>query len=597
MRGKLNHKKSCLHPAGILLLLIMVSCLTGKINVSAEEDAIPGDDAAQSSGMTQDSTEQTTLSGRDGDIAINGISIGTAKAGQTVSIKFTINGQTNDSGKYKVDRIKQVYPDIGDDFPAVSNDEAYKIVSGTSSTLQCEYSLLLKDSLETGYVNIPFCIIYTKSASAGSTKKYDSEYQVQKKITFKVTAVRKSTTTKKITGDNSDVSLKVQQNPTAEAGKAYALQFQAVSRKYNIKSVVPVMDDTFPFQSTSEAYKTISGHGKSVACKYDFQVKKDISTGYTPVTFEVTYMKSGVSCKVQKKIQVELQGKKKKKASGQKNKKHSAPRFMVTGYQTDPGKISQNQDFSLTVYLKNTSNETVKNVKLTLTSEDGKLLPRGGTNTSYLSRIAAGQSTSVVFPMHSDMELEAKPYQITVSSEYENGNDTAYTGSDELSIPVYLKDQIIISDVTQPKKFTVGSDGTLKCSLNNIGFGSIQRVIVKVKGKDFTASKKYVGKLKAGEGKKLKISLHADQMTPESENGDSKIIVTYLNEKGEKVRYVQKTKIIVYKEAVEDLKLSTKSKSSKHTVPVSVICFAGLILIAGMGVFMMDHRKKWEEMS
>lgn len=104
----------------------------------------------------------------------------------------------------------------------------------------------------------------------------------------------------------------------------------ASSKKYAIKSVVPVIDNNFPFASTTDAYKVIRSAGtRNLSCSYNFKVKNNVSTGYQGVVFRIGYLKNGQAVTEDKTVNIELKGK------TQKNKadkgKKSTPRVMVSG--------------------------------------------------------------------------------------------------------------------------------------------------------------------------------------------------------------------------------------------------------------------------
>lgn len=538
------------------------------------------------------------LEGNSSDVSISGVSISGGKAGGKVTVQFTVSGNTNSKKQYAVDSIERVYPVLNDAFPFVMNDEAYRVTSGSGNSLQCSYSFTAKDNLETAYYLTGFTVVYSRKGINGSTKTYDSEYCVNKSISVKLTA-KKNAANPEATADTAaqdgDISLKMKNNPYGSYGGSCRVAFTAYSSQYLITSVVPVIGENFPFESTSDAYKVIRSKGqKKLSCDYNFRVKENVTTGYQAVSFQITYKKNGVSATATKMINVQLKGKKdKKSASGKK----STPRVMVTGYTTDVKKIIPNSKFCLTLQIKNNSSKTVSNVKFTLSTANGEFLPVSGASTAYVDSIGAKQTISIRFLMKASAGLGAKSYPITVKAEYEDGDAQAYDSQDNVSIPITLEDRISLTDVMPPDMLSVGGSGELSFSINNQGRGSLNNVTVLCKGDGIECEKAFVGNIASGATGYANVMLNGTEATPEDSDGECTIVIKYENASGESRVYKEKTYIYVMEESMDDMGMMDEEgmemeESQSGGVSKPVIVIGILVVVIIVVIVILKIRKK-----
>ncbi len=564
--------------------------------------AAQADDAVTpSEGVTTDGTPAgDMLEGNASDISVSGVKVSGNKAGGKVTIQFTVTGNKNSKKHYEADSVSRVYPVLNDTFPFSMDDEAYKVINGTGNTANCSYTFKAKDNLDTGYYMTGFTVVYTRKSIDGKTKDYDSEYYVTKNMNVKLNATKpKATATPEITPDTSsldeDVSLQMKGTPYGSYGSSCSVAFTAKSSKYNITSVVPVVDSNFPFESNTDAYKVYRSHGtKSLSCKYNFQVKDNVTSGYQGVTFKITYKKNGTTVTASKTVNVELKGKKNENKS--KDGKKSTPRVMVAGYTTDVKKVLPNEKFTLTIQIKNNAPKAVQNVKFTLSTANGEFLPVSGASTAYVDSIPAKGMVNLVFKMKANANLGAKSYPITVKAEYEDAKADSYNSQDNVSIPVTLKDRIKLSDVTPPDMLAVDGTGDLTFSLNNMGVGSLNNVTVSCKGKDFSCEESYVGNIAAGATGYADVVLTGTSATPDDSDGECTIVIKYENASGESKVYKEKTNIYVssedYSDAGADGDMMDEDAGTQKKMPVIPIVIGVVVVVIVIIVVVRIVRKK-----
>jgi hypothetical protein len=515
-----------------------------------------------------------------------------------------VTGNKNNKKHYDIESIEKIYPVLNDSFPFVMDNEAYRVTNGNGGSVNCSYTFKAKDNLETAYYMAGFTVVYTRKSADGVVKAYDSEYSLNKSINVKITGKPKATekpADKQETAKDADISLQMKNDPYGVYGGSCSVAFTAGSRNYKIKSVVPVIDNNFPFESTTDAYKVVrSGGTKSLSCSYHFKVKNNVSTGYQGVVFRIGYVKNGQDVTEDKTVNVELKGKAKEKTNAKG--KTSTPRVMVSGFTTDVKTVHPNAKFLLTLELRNNASQTVHNIKLTMSTENGEFLPLSGASTAYLDSIAAKSTAKVSFWMKAAASLSSKSYQVTVKTEYEDGKASGYNAEDHVSIPVVQKDRISLTEVTPPDMLSVGGTGDLSFSINNLGGGALNNVSVICKGKEISCEKSFVGNIAAGATGYATVTLNGDQATPDDSDGECMIIVKYENASGQTKKYTEKTNVFVSEDMgdadmpADDGMDETQTKkglplAAKIGIGVAVL----VVVIIIIRIIVKKKRKKKEE--
>lgn len=128
-------------------------------------------------------------------------------------------------------------------------------------------------------------------------------------------------------GADTDIVISNVNMDGQQAGEKVTVAFRAGTdngnRNYkvtNITKIVPVLDESFPFETDNEAYKVINASGASVDASYSFTAKENLETGYYPVTFSITYDRQAedgtvTTYYVIKSISVKIQAKEESESS------------------------------------------------------------------------------------------------------------------------------------------------------------------------------------------------------------------------------------------------------------------------------------------
>lgn len=554
----------------VLGFLLLISTGLWSIGASAEET-----DTAE--------TNEESISGKDTDIELGSLKVSDSQAGKYTDVSFTLTGTENADKKYEVTVIEKVWIDREtDNFPLTSDGNTYKVTSGNQKNLECTYKLKLKDNLESGYYKIYFYVLYQRKATGGSTKNYTQDYVIRKSVDIKVE--NESVKSDEIKAENDDIFITMKNSPRARYGGSCRILFTAESKKYLIQSVVLVMDKKSPFQSNSQAYKVNAGNKKKLDCRYNLKVKEDVKTGYYSADFEIHYEKDGKEVKLTKSIQVYLQGKVQKK-NAEKKGEVSVPRVMVTERKLNKEKIYPGDIFMISLRIRNTSEETLRNMKYTISSENGEFISVNGVNSQFVPSIPSGGTDELLFRLQANLELTSKSYQICLFAEYEDEKANGYETTDYVTIPIVVKDKLAINDIRKPEKLTVGSDGNVTFSINNVGENSVRNVSAKLTGDDFVSEKAFVGKIAAGASGYADIYVKGLKQSDLNSGKNATILISYVNGSGEKKSYIKKIKLTVSEEVPEDLISITESdqEEEKNQMPKQMIALVAILACFGIG--------------
>lgn len=193
----------------------------------------------------------------------------------------------------------------------------------------------------------------------------------------------------------------------------------------------------------------------------------------------------------------------------------SVPRVMLAGFASSPTDVVAGQDFSVSFTLLNTSKRTrVQNIKVSLTSGEGAaFLPANGSASMFIDRISAGDDSIQTMAFHSLPSLEEKPYQMTLTVEYEDAVANAYQSTEMVSVQVK---QGIRADTSapqvMPEMIQVGQDASVTFNIHNQGKTKLYNAKAVVKdGQPVTGAEMFIGTIEPGSSGAVDMLVHADE--------------------------------------------------------------------------------------
>ncbi|MGC4018958.1 MAG: CARDB domain-containing protein [Muricomes sp.] len=183
-----------------------------------------------------------------------------------------------------------------------------------------------------------------------------------------------------------------------------------------------------------------------------------------------------------------------------------------------------------------------------------------------------------------------KPYSISMSMRYEDGNAAQYESSSSLAIPVKQSARFEFSDLEiAPEAVAVGEEANITCSLYNTGRIKLYNVKATFQGEGIDAKEVFIGNVDSGATGSIDGIVTATQET----QGDQKykMVVTYEDESG-KVSTTEKefTMQIMPAQAPVDMSQMTDVPAQKGLPIVPII--VGVVIIAGIVIAVIVIRRK-----
>lgn len=440
-------------------------------------------------------------------------------------------------------------------------------------------------------------------------------------------------------GKNSDIGISVTQSIKGQAGKPVSIEFVLVSSNpevIKLKDVYPVIDTTFPFETSGDAYKVVSagadlGLQAQLGASFAMTARSDLETGYHSIRFVGEYTKIAADGTAQdfyviKTINIYFgepatESSSSSKKSTNKNSttesddddsssyssynsydsevgESAAPKLVITGYDTTPEKIMAGEVFTLTIHIQNTSKTTnVCNGKFLIGNEAGTFLPTSGSSAVFVESIPAGETGDLEIEMKTSADLAQKNYMLVVKGDFDDGKGNAFTSSDNLSVPVYQEVKLGVTDVSMtPGAIGIGAEGSLMFTINNQGTAGVYNVNVSVKDDAVVAEESYVGNI-AGSASAY-ASLNVIGQQDNSDSGTIKIQISYEDTEGNTGTIEQDIACLVG-EGIEYQALDGFDESDDYEEydewPVwliVLIILIVLVLIAGVVFFVLKKRKK-----
>lgn len=274
-------------------------------------------------------------------------------------------------------------------------------------------------------------------------------------------------------------------------------------------------------------------------------------------------------------------------------KSHAAtPRVMLEDYKVKEGQVVSGKDFTLDLTLKNYSAKQVKNLKVTIATENGDFIPTDSAGSEYLESIDAGETSQVSFKMKANDGLEEKSYRVNVTTDYENPNGYEYRAEESIFLPVSLDQRLSVTDLfVDSSSCVVGDTVEISASINNMGEGALYNVMVEVEGDNIEETKSYVGTIDKSKSGNLDILTKADVVT-EGYHKDNKLIVEYENKAGETFTQEVLIDVSVGVPVYENLEKIKEGNDNTVVWKTTAEVIGILLLIAIIGYILYRRQKR-----
>lgn len=370
----------------------------------------------------------------------------------------------------------------------------------------------------------------------------------------------------------------------------------------------------FPFDindgNYTRHYDRIGG-GETIAIPYSMMIRKDVYSGYYPITFTIEYRDSteGDIQKDQEVFYVKVQNKDKEEETREFNANdRTKARIIVDGFETIPETVYAGEEFELILHMKNASeNVLASNLLFTLESEkvsnSAVFTADSGSSSIAVNALGAGQTTDLRLKLRAGAWVDQRTYAITINEKYDSPEFK--NAEEKVSVDIPVKQVARLNTGTievMPDSVSVGSETNVMFPINNTGKVLLYNVMVTFVGDSIQETDSYVGNIKPGESGNVDAMITA--AAPTMDDGKVKILITYEDENGVVSAPIEKEFALTVTEQMEP-ELNNmdymdapegeaeSSGNSRFLVPgLSALLAAGA---AGVFFFIRRSRKKKRE--
>ena len=335
--------------------------------------------------------------------------------------------------------------------------------------------------------------------------------------------------------------------------------------------------------------------------RWTLRTRDDAVTGYTKLTFNVTYNEAdGSKGSVALDYYVNVNGVEPEETTG----KLSTPRVIVTGFTTTPEEVYAGDTFKLTLNLKNTSKETaVQNMLFDIQgTQEGTdanntyaaFLPTAGSSTIFVDSIAANSTKSISIELKSKADLAQKPYVVTVNMEYEDSKANPFTETASVSVPIKQEAKVDLSSIqVMPEAIEIGREANVMFSIYNVGKTKLYNVNVKFVADSISGGETFIGNMDPGATGNVDAYLVGQAMT--ADDGTVKILIAYEDEEG-KEAVIEKTMTLFvnepfYPEMYDDPMMEGMVEEQK-SFPWWGYAIIGAVVAGGAAAAVLVMKKK-----
>jgi hypothetical protein len=258
------------------------------------------------------------------------------------------------------------------------------------------------------------------------------------------------------------------------------------------------------------------------------------------------------------------------------------PKVMVSDYKISESEIEAGGTFTLYITIKNTSDKKVSNLKISVTSESGEIIPDSGAGTDYLAELAGLEEYTFTFNLKALQDIEEKTYKIDVTNEYDDRLGDPWTVTDSIYVPVKLQQKASITDTYAESEVTLGDSIEITGNINNTGNGTLYNVTASIESDYISETDTFIGNIESGKSGYIDILAKATSTTPGSKEAMTNLVVTYEDKDGNVTNLEKKFAVTVEApiyDNVEKIKDDTKTVNKKLIGSIAVAVIVVLFII------------------
>ncbi|GAB1475811.1 hypothetical protein MASR2M70_06430 [Bacillota bacterium] len=268
------------------------------------------------------------------------------------------------------------------------------------------------------------------------------------------------------------------------------------------------------------------------------------------------------------------------------------PQLMISSYNYGGSFVQAGDEFRLDLELKNTSSShNLRNIKVTLESNDGTFIPVRSSNSFFIDRIGKGESVGHTIFLSVKPDAEQKTTSLNISMSYEDTGSNAFTATDIVSIPVMQDTRLVVDDIIAPPELYVGMQTGISVNFYNMGKTKLNNLKINAEGNFDTmeSNSYYAGNVAPGTEDSYDFSFMPRELGPMQ----GKIIFSYEDASGDQQTFEKEFEFQIMEMPVwEDENLPPEDMNGEKKIPWLPIGIVAAISVAAAIVLILRHRKK-----
>ena len=493
------------------------------------------------------------------------------------------------------------------------NKKVGNIKSGSSKNVTL--TGMVRRDIADGYYSVPIEIVQN------ATVKNDGSPVAHEKVNIWIT---KSSATTESGKDEGTIQFELGENQNTPFGiYPQVMNFNMNVRNssnitafdVNVRMKLDQDSTKFPFDindgNYTRHYDRIGG-GETVEIPYSMNIRKDVYSGYYPITYTIEYRDStdGDVQKAEETFYVKVQNKDKEEETGDFNANdRTKARIIVDGFETNPETVYAGEEFEMILHMKNASeNVAASNILFNLESEkvteSAVFTMDSGSSSIVVNSLPAGQTSDIKLKLRAGAWVDQRTYSITINEKYDSPEFKNAEEKVTVNIPVKQVSRLNTGTIEiMPDTISVGSETNVMFPINNTGKVLLYNVMVAFVGDSIQQTNSYVGNIKPGESGNVDAMISGT--APTMDDGKIKVMITYEDENGVVSEPVEKEISLTVTEQEDldpgmdgsgDFPAVTEPEGTSRFGKIIIPAVIVVLVIGTIGtVYVLKKRKKKKE--
>ena len=281
------------------------------------------------------------------------------------------------------------------------------------------------------------------------------------------------------------------------------------------------------------------------------------------------------------------------------------PVVYISNSVVQPDKVMAGEEFTLTVTLKNSlATKSVKNMLVKIDTGNLHINLLENTNVFQVDKIPAGGETELTFRLGSDASIPAGKYNLNLTFNYDSSKTLNLSSSGSTIVEIHQPANMELVMPRFAQSVTVGETIPLSLQVMNMGRDPMYNVRCTVSGFGFAPSNTgYIGTMDAGSSATTEVELYiiALNASQGNENGSQygntvgTVTLIYEDETGQEYQQETQFETTVNRPVVEVAQTASGEDAEEKAAGqwwISVLILGGVILAAGIGLFLIKRKSK-----